>query len=822
MQHVRNSMSRPILHLIPNAHLDPVWLWPWRDGAAETLTTMQSAVDRLGETADLRFVRSSANAWRWLQEQDPRLFAEARDLVVARRIEVVGGWIEQADCNLPSTEALARQALYGQGWFRTQLGTTATTGYNPDSFGHSAGLPQLLRQSGLTRYVCMRPTSDAPQSGLQVPVGLFWWEGLDGSRVLTWHLPSSYGQSPVQPPDELEASLRAAATTHRVPGLQHGAYFVGVGNHGGGPTRIQLERIARLQADPTFPVELRYATCDSFFAACEADPGFAGIPVYRGELGHCLRGCYAADARIKGDNRRAERALVRAETLTAIAGLSAPGEVHPGDPATLREAWWALLFNQFHDILAGTSVAQAATQIRDGFGAACHAADALAVRSLHRVARRIDTRGAPEGVVVAVNPFPWARRAVIQLDTFVSPHGVSPITHLRDAAGVCVPFQAAPADALFGPFLMPWAKLTAVVDLPPCGWRAFHAAHGEFTHAESAPAVVAAAAEGGLAQWATATGEPVLAAPLGLRVSADDGDTWGYQRVGYDAGTALTAEPTTVVADGPALRLVRQVLRHGASTVILELATWSGIAAVEIRVRANWQEPRQVLRLCVPTVLQPTRIRAKVAGGVLDRPTGRGEEVAQDWVALEGATAAGVPLAIGLVNDGAYSHACTPDGTLFVVIARNAAFAEHPPVREPADHPGPWLDQGWIERRFWLTATRGRCEDLDLSRLAESWQSPAEAMLDSAHPGTAAWSGSALSIAPAAVVMTALKPAEDGDGLILRVQETLGAATPVQVTLPALGIDWSGVLAPQQILSLRLTPGRVRRVDLLERPADEQ
>ena len=812
-------MSRPVLHLIPNAHLDPVWLWPWRDGAAETLTTMQSAVDRLGETADLTFVRSSANAWRWVAEQDPRLFAEAKALVAAGRIEVVGGWIEQPDCNLPSTEALARHSLYGQGWFQRQLGATATTGYNPDSFGHSAGIPQILRASGMTRYVCMRPTGDAPQSGLSVPVGLFWWEGLDGSRVLTWHLPGGYGQSPVQPPDELEASLRDAATANRVPGLQHGAYFVGVGNHGGGPTRMQLERIARLQADPAFPVELRYATCASFFAACEADPGFAGIPTYRGELGHCLRGCYAADARIKGDNRRAERALVRAEAVAVLAGLSDPAGVRIADPRELREAWWALLFHQFHDILAGTSVVQTTTQTRDGFGSACHAADAVAVRSVHRIARRIDTRGAPEGVVVAVNPFPWARRAVIQLDTFVSPHGDSPITHLRDAAGQCVPFQAAPADALFGPFLMPWAKLTAVVDLPPCGWRAFHAAHGEFSHASPPPVIAEAAPSGGLAAWHTVTGDAVLAAPATLLAVEDASDTWGFSRIAYDAGVPLRADAAQVITAGPALRVVRQVLRHGTSTVILELATWSGIAAVEIRVRANWQDARTALRLCVPTVLRPSRTRSKVAGGALDRPTGQGEEVAQDWVAVEGVTSDGVPLAIGVVNDGAYSHELTDDGRIQVVIARNAAFSEHPPVREPDDHPGPWLDQGWIERRLWLTAVRGGIADLDLPRLAEGWQSPAEALLDSAHPGTAAWDGSALSLAPGSVVLTGLKPAEDGDGLILRVQEANGQPTTVQLTVPALGIAWSGAIGAQQLLSLRLTEGVVQPVDLLEADA---
>ncbi len=806
-------MPRPVLHLIPNAHLDPVWLWPWRDGAAETLTTVQSAVDRLGEVADLRFVRSSANAWRWIAEQDPRLFAEARTLVAAGRIEVVGGWIEQSDCNLPSTEALLRQGLYGQGWFQRHLGCTATVGYNPDSFGHSAGLPQLLRLAGLTRYVFMRPTPEAPQSGLAVPPLLFWWEGLDGSRVLAWHIPGCYGQSPVQPADDLERELRAAATANIVPGIGHGAYFLGVGNHGGGPTRAQLVRIARLQADADFPAELRYSTCAGFFAACESDPGLAGIPVHRGELAHCLRGCYAADAGIKSANRRAERSLVQAETLGVIDDLA--GAV-PGGPAGLHGAWWSLLFNQFHDILAGTCVAQVREQVRDGFGSACAAGDARRVRAVHRLARRIDTRGAPEGVVVAVNPFPWARRAVIQLDTWVSPHGDTLITHLRDGEGRCLPFQAVPSDALFGPFLMPWAKMTAVVDLPPAGWRAFHAAHGEFRHDQPAPAALVCAPQGGLARWADAQGRELLAAPLTLRATADDGDTWGFTRTSYDTGEALQLSSTSVLADGPVLRLVRQVFTHASSTVIVEYAAWSGIPAAEIRVRANWQEARQVLRLEVPTVVQPTHSRAQVAGGALDRPVGRGEEVAHGWVAIAGRSRDGETMACGLVNDGSYSYEATADGRLLVVVARNAAFAEHPPVRYPADHPGPWLDQGWVERRFWFTGAVGGIDALGLPRRAEDWPSPAEAMLDSAHPGSAAWEGSTMRLHPESVVLTACKPAEDGDGVIVRLQQTADAAVEAWLEVPALDLVWRGRLRGQQILGLRLRRGAAVVVDALE------
>lgn len=145
--------------MISQAHLDPVWLWPLQDGIAETLTTMRSAVDRIGETEDFVFTRSSAGVYRWIQEMDPRLFSEIQELVSRGCWEAIGGWIEQADCNLPGTESFFRQALYAQNFFRQTLGERGVSriGYNVDSFGHAGGLPQILRATGFGYYVARSP-----------------------------------------------------------------------------------------------------------------------------------------------------------------------------------------------------------------------------------------------------------------------------------------------------------------------------------------------------------------------------------------------------------------------------------------------------------------------------------------------------------------------------------------------------------------------------------------------------------------------------------------------------------------------------------------
>ena len=231
------------LHLIGQAHLDPVWLWPWSDGCSEALTTIQSAVNFLETEPDFCFTRSSAEIYRWVQRADPRLFARIKAHVAAGRWEIVGGWIEQPDCNLPSTESFVRQSLYGKTYFRDEFGVDVRIGYNVDSFGHAAELPQLLAGAGFTHYVFMRPQAWEAE----LPT-LLWWEGSAGARVLTWRLPQNYGRTPDADADNFEAELRKAAEVGFAPGMNHGMFFYGVGNHGGGPTRAQLERIRRLHS----------------------------------------------------------------------------------------------------------------------------------------------------------------------------------------------------------------------------------------------------------------------------------------------------------------------------------------------------------------------------------------------------------------------------------------------------------------------------------------------------------------------------------------------------------------------------------------------
>ncbi|HET7830963.1 MAG TPA: hypothetical protein VFL03_15475, partial [Candidatus Limnocylindrales bacterium] len=159
-----------VLHMIGNAHIDPVWLWQWPEGYQEVRATFRSALDRMNEYPEFRFTANSAAYYAWVKEIDPAMFEEIRERVAEGRWAVVGGWWVEPDCNIPSGESFVRHALYSQRWFEAELGVMATVGYNVDPFGHNGMLPQLLRRAGMDSYVFMRPGPHEKR----LPGPIFW------------------------------------------------------------------------------------------------------------------------------------------------------------------------------------------------------------------------------------------------------------------------------------------------------------------------------------------------------------------------------------------------------------------------------------------------------------------------------------------------------------------------------------------------------------------------------------------------------------------------------------------------------------------------
>jgi alpha-mannosidase len=793
--------DRKVLHIIGYSHIDAAWLWPWREGSDTVLTTFRSALNRIRETPGFCYSHSSSAHYRWVERADPEMLGEIKQRIREGRWEIVGGWPVEPDCNIPATESFVRHALYGKAYCQRVLGADVKIGFNPDSFGHAAGLPAILKRAGYGYYVFMRPQ----EHEMNLPL-LFWWESADGSRVLTLRIWNGYdrGADFVQP----------AAKAVFAPGFGHGAFFLGVGDHGGAVTKDQIQQVLALQKDASLP-QLRFSTLRDFFAAVESSPALASLPVVRSELQHHARGCYSAYGEGKFLNRRAERWLGEAETISVVANLSA-GCVYPAQE--YAEGWWKVLFCQFHDMMAGTSLYSDYQDVRDSVGYACEVAQTSKVEALERMAKRVDLSGVEESAVFLFNPLPWRRKALVEYYAEQNPSRKAPVTRLSSKEGEKSIVQWRPSASMTNFF----PRLSAWVELPPCGYKVFALEHGDPPAPASYSNFVTVSDSGfGISSLKAGGGTELLSGPVGMVVVSDTSDTWahGINQFRQEMGRPMLVS-SAVVESGPVTRVTRHRASWQSSEIVLDIAEFAGLDFVELRFVIDWHEHEQILMLEVPTALEQPKIFAKVPGEVLERRANGEEEPYQDWAAVQGKIGNG-DYTVAVLNNSTYSYNCLH--SLFrTVLIRSAPFARHNPNQVPHDDNNPWQDQGRQERRFWLLGGRGAYTEFGLDRRAEELQTPAEYVMDSAHQGSQAWEQSFLEIMPANVWVLAIKRAEGAqESTILRLQERSGQATQATVKSAPLGLDQTVALGPWEIKTLLISPGKagrseIREVSLLE------
>ena len=793
--------GRRVLHIIGYSHVDAAWLWPWRDSSNLALTTARSALDRMTETEGFKYCASSSSHYRWIQKADPAMFQEILHRIREGRWEVVGGWPVEPDCNIPSTESFVRHGLYGKAYCKEALGVDVKIGFNPDSFGHAAGLPTILKQSGFGYYVFMRPGDQEQEPDKKLPL-LFWWEGPDGSRVLTLRILGSY--------DSAAAKIPTVAPNSFASGFSDGALFLGVGDHGGAVTKAQIQQVLQMRNDTSLP-ELRWSTTAEFFKAVESSPAMANLPVIRGDLQHHSRGCYSANGDEKYQNRRAERAMVQVESFSWLTSVTL-GRQYPR--AQFTDAWWNILFNQFHDLMAGTSLYSDYQDARDGLGTACQTATATKIEALESIAKQVNTQQAEGGLVFAFNPMPWKRKAYLE---YIPGRRESPITCLKAQDGSKVSVQVRPSESM----TTFYTRLAAWVELPAFGYKVFSEG---FDAAPPAPAYGTSATVSenafGISSLKAASGTELLASQIGLVAIADPSDTWSH---GVDSFRQEIGRPelvsSKVVEDGPVLRITRQRLRWQQSEIAVDVWTFPESDIVKLHFVINWQQHEQILKLEIPTALTEPKVFAAVPGAVTEKVTNGNEEPYQDWVAVQGKKG-GEDYTVALLNNQTYSYDCL-NGLLRTILIRSAPYARHNPSPVDPQSLDAWQDQGRQERIFWLVGRPGSYTDLHLDQLANELQTPVEYVTDSRHGGTEAWEKSFLDVAPGTMSVLAIKQAEDSNALILRLQERSGKQTVAHVESSLLQLSQDVPFKPWELKTLRIesskhAKAKVREVSELE------
>ena len=786
-------MSRK-LHMIGNAHIDPVWLWQWPEGYQEVRATFQSAVDRLDEYPSFVFTCDSSLFFRWVEESDPELLDRIKELVASGRFQIVGGWWVEPDCNIPCGESFVRQALYGQRYLRETFGVIATVGANIDSFGHNALIPQILRKSGCDSYVFLRP---GPQeTALEAPI--FWWESADGSRVLAYRIPHEY----CAPKDDLGEHVEHAVAS--LPDTDEDyAVFYGVGNHGGGPTKANLDQIARLGLEPS---SLR-----AFFDAAAAE---GDRPVVRGELQHHARGCYTSHSGIKRWNRRAENLLLRAEKWCAVAD-SLGSQSYPREQLT--DAWKLVLFNQFHDTLAGTSIEPAYEDARDQVGHASSLAASAFNAAVQSIARRIEIEQEHEmRPVVVFNPHTWPLRTDVELEytwTRVQGH------HVVNDEGASVPMQLTrPLTTMSGlrsRFVFP-------VEVPPLGYRTYRVRLGERALRKHTLSATATTLEnehvlleldpqtGRIARLVRKASGADLAAPKARHavVIDDPSDTWGHGITAYDSVAGeFECIGTRLLEHGPVRGIVRVESRYGSSTLREDYVLSADVPYVDVRIALDWREPMKLLKLRYPTSVETDYATFETPYGHLQRPAGGDEEPGQSWVDVSGG---GRGLAV--INDAKYGYD-VHGGDIGISAVRSPVWAWHAPRELEEDGDFAYMDQGPQTFLVRLVPHDGDWREAGVVRLAAELNQPAFALIETFHPGPLPQRSTFASDDGGHVLLSVLKGGEDG-GYAVRAYESAGR--PGTASFDVLGTRIEAEFGAHELKTFVIRDGEVAETDLLE------
>ncbi|MGD8700760.1 MAG: glycoside hydrolase family 38 C-terminal domain-containing protein, partial [Gemmatimonadales bacterium] len=624
---------RRTVHLLCNSHLDPVWLWEWPEGAGEALALGRTVCDLCEEFEGFIFNRNEVQFYEWIEEYDAELFERIRCLVASGRWHVMGGWYLQPDCNLPSGESFVRQILIGRRYFRNKFGVQPTTAVNWDSFGHSRGLVQILAKSGYDAYLFCRPkVHEAP-----LPAAEFTWVGFDGSEVTAAVAQSHYNSAPGETPAKIREWMQrdASKSVVQVPW--------GVGDHGGGPSRRDLRDIAKLMAN-TREARIVHSTPERYFADLRAQADH--LPRYAGDLNPWAVGCYTSMMRVKRQHRRLENELYLTEKMATTAW--AQGLIEYPE-AELTAATRALLRNQFHDILPGTSIPSVERSALDDIGHGLAVTARAKTRAFFALAAGQKAGREGEHPILVYNPHPFPLDALIECE--MQPawpdrehlYGVPTVTAGRRK----LPAQAEQQESninedhrhriVFAAKLEPGRMNRfdcRFEKIPRKPAPSLQLRDGDFRFKTAELEVIVNARTGLLDRYRVGGHDYLSASALSPLVMQDDADPWGQTVTRFRksagrfkamnqtdaarfAGISASRLPAVrVIEDGPVRAVIEALFRYGDSAICQRYKLPRLGTEVEIETRVYWQEKDRMLKLALPTPWSAGVLLGQVAYGV--------------------------------------------------------------------------------------------------------------------------------------------------------------------------------------------------------------
>jgi alpha-mannosidase len=394
-------MKKPLI-LVCNSHIDPVWLWEWEEGIAETLSTFRTAVRFCEGSGDFVFCHNESLLYEWTEKFDPPLFERIRTQVKKGLWNIMGGWYLQPDCNMLLGESVIRQIITGKQYFIEKFGKEPSTAINFDSFGHSRGLVQLLADAGYDSYLFCRPD----KKYLELPGDTFQWIGFDGSSVTTHRADDHYNSQFGHAGEKLLSWIANPVNLARDEGI----LLWGIGNHGGGPSAKDIVDISVIKEGQT-EWDIRHGNPEEYFSLFSEKR--ESIPVFKGDLNPFAIGCYSSMKSIKQALYRLEHKYYFTERILGLAAFAGKFE-YP--EAKMEEALKELLFCQFHDILPGSSVEPVEKDVLNRLGHSTRIIEEEMASFFIKTSDSLKPAQPGEFPLMLLNPHPFGTDCIIETE----------------------------------------------------------------------------------------------------------------------------------------------------------------------------------------------------------------------------------------------------------------------------------------------------------------------------------------------------------------------------------------------------------------------
>jgi alpha-mannosidase len=767
-----------------NAHIDAAWLWREKETVEVCRNTFTAVLNMMDTRPDFTFTQSAAAYYDWMEEKYPEVYKRIEQRVKEGRWEVVGGMWVEPDCNLPSGESWMHHLLFAKKYFQKKLGVDVKIGWNPDSFGYNWNMPQFYRNAGIDAFI----TQKIGWNDTNIfPYRVFWWEGPDGSRILTY-FPYDYVNDVAQPRGLVDWLRQFEANT----GFTKMMVLYGVGDHGGGPTNEMLDRIERLKHLDIYP-KVEYCTATQYLDWLKSQ-NLAEIPTWRDELYlEYHQGTFTTQAKMKAFNRHNEALLTNAEKFSSLATMF--GKKY--GQSILDRAWKNILFNQFHDILPGSGIREVYIDATERHEAAAASGAFELKKSLETIASAINTSTMTKGTpVVIFNPLSWERTdvAVVKL-----PQGRGDDYALFDAHGKEVPSQIVEKGLLERELIFVAGKI------PSIGYTTFELRKEKSKAAAMMPRASSSTIEneyfrvtvGTDSGWVTSIVDKRKSKEIlsgngnKLQLLEDKPKQWDAWNVGWTGREYPTKLRRIEVAERGPVRTVLRVQRDclgpsftrdypthdfPSSFFTQDIILYNGIDRIDFTTNVDWWEEKTMLKVAFPLAINDTVATYEIPYGSIQRSTqmrNSWEKAKVEVPAARWADVSQKEFGVSLLNKSKYGYDIKGN-TMRLSLLRSPKW------------PDPTADRGKHSIEYSLYPHAGTWKEANTEARGYEFNNPLIVATTTIHKGRLPESHSFVQLAPANLVLTTIKKAEESDAWIVQWYDTQGEDSEAVLTLPQI------------------------------------